>query len=216
MFFFFRSSSFEHEREKSPPALSLTTATGHAFTPRLKNVRRRKRKTKGERGEEEYTRKKKTAQLTGRRRPRDDLAPKVVGARERARQQLADRRRLGDVDPHRRDVRRLGRALGVDAQHRRVDPHRAQRVALDLFGKLDDAAGAVDLHHAEGLGVLLLAGQGGDGDIGSGGAVGGDEGGVFGRVPFFFRISFLSFFFSITRRARPRDPLKRKKKNPQN
>ena len=65
--------------------------------------------------------KKKTAQLTGRRRPRDDLAPKVVGARERARQQLADRRRLGAPRSFhlRARARQAGRAAGGTRSHYR-------------------------------------------------------------------------------------------------
>ena len=185
----------------------------HSRLSKQRRPKARKRKEKG------TDKKKKKKTLTGRRRPRDDLAPKVVGARERARQQLADCRRLGHVDPHRRDVRRLGRALGVDAQHRGVDAHLAQRVALDLLGKLCDAAGAVDLHDAEGLGVLLLAGEGGDGDVGAGGAVGGDEGGVV-LLLFLFSDVFkkkMSFFvFHFTRRTRaqqqPREEPERNKK----
>ena len=95
----------------------------------------------------------------------DDLTAEVVRFGEVSVEQGVHRGGAEDVNAHRRDVRHLLSALGIEAKDGSVHLHRLESIALGLLRKLDDLAGVVDLHETERSGALLVHGHRGDGDV---------------------------------------------------
>ena len=77
------------------------------------------------------------------------------------------KRRKNSYAPHRRHKRLLLSLGRVQPQRRRVHPHRVQRGAHGLLGKLNNAPRVVDLHEAKVRGAVALDGQGPDRDVGA-------------------------------------------------
>ena len=75
------------------------------------------------------------------------------------------KRRKNSYAPHRRHKRLLLSLGRVQPQRRRVHPHRVQRGAHGLLGKLNNAPRVVDLHEAKVRGAVALDGQGPDRDV---------------------------------------------------
>mmetsp|Transcript_5893 Transcript_5893/g.23872 ORF Transcript_5893/g.23872 Transcript_5893/m.23872 type:complete len:664 (-) Transcript_5893:98-2089(-) len=95
----------------------------------------------------------------------NDLAAEVVVLGVILVQEVHERVLLEHVDAHGGNVRVRRRGFGVQAEHGGVHLHRLEGVARGLLGKLDDAAGVVDLHQAEVRGALIVHGQAADGDV---------------------------------------------------